>query len=73
MHSFTILFVTMLVLSLVIRFWLSHRQISHITAHRASVPEAFEGKINLDEHQKAADYTVTKTRFTMQDCCCSGP
>ena len=63
MHSFTILFVTMLALSLVIRFWLSHRQISHITAHRARVPEAFEGKINLDEHRKAADYTVTKTRF----------
>jgi len=63
MHSFTILFLAMLALSIIIRFWLSHRQISHITAHRAGVPEAFEGKINLDEHQKAADYTVTKTRF----------
>jgi STE24 endopeptidase len=63
MHSFTILFLAMLALSVVIRTWLSQRQISHIMAHRASVPDAFEGKISLDEHQKAADYTVTKTRF----------
>ena len=63
MHSFTILFLAMLALSVVIRMWLSQRQISHIMAHRARVPAAFEGKINLDEHQKAADYTVTKTRF----------
>ena len=63
MHSFTILFLAMLALSLLIRLWLSQRQISHIMGHRASVPQAFEGKINLDEHQKAADYTVTKTRF----------
>mgnify|MGYP001819040592 FL=1 len=63
MHSFTILFLAMLALSVVIRAWLSQRQISHIMAHRTSVPDAFEGKISLDEHQKAADYTVTKTRF----------
>ena len=64
MHSFTSLFIAMLVLSLVIRLWLSHRQISHIKAHRAAVPAAFAGKIELDDHQKAADYTVTKTRFS---------
>ncbi|NNL07306.1 MAG: M48 family metallopeptidase [Gammaproteobacteria bacterium] len=63
MHSFTILFLAMLALSLLIRLWLSQRQISHIRAHRASVPDAFAGKIVLDEHQKAADYTVAKTRF----------
>jgi STE24 endopeptidase len=63
MHSFTVLFLAMLALSLVIRLWLAHRQISHIKAHRASVPAAFSGKISLDDHQKAADYTTTKTRF----------
>ena len=63
MHSFTILFLAMLALSLLIRLWLSQRQISHIRAHRASVPDAFAGKISLDEHQKAADYTIAKTRF----------
>ncbi len=63
MHSFTILFLAMLALSLLIRLWLSQRQISHIRAHRASVPDAFAGNISLDEHQKAADYTIAKTRF----------
>ncbi len=63
MHGFTILFLVMLASSLAIRLWLAHRQISHILAHRSSVPDAFEGKISLEEHQKAADYTVTKTRF----------
>ncbi len=63
MHSFTLLFIAMLALSIGIRFWLSYRQISHIRAHRSSVPAAFEDKITLDDHQKAADYTITKTRF----------
>ena len=63
MHSFTLIFIGMLALSLVMRFWLAQRQIAHIKAHRASVPEAFADKISLDDHQKAADYTVTKTQF----------
>lgn len=63
MHSFTLIFIGMLALSLVMRFWLAHRQIAHIKAHRASVPEAFVDKISLDDHQKAADYTVAKTQF----------
>jgi STE24 endopeptidase len=63
MHSFTILFLAMLTLSLIIKLWLANRQVSHIMSHRSSVPEAFEGKISLGDHQKAADYTVTKTRF----------
>ena len=63
MHSFTLIFIGMLALSLVMRFWLAQRQIAHIKAHRASVPEAFVDKISLDDHQKAADYTVAKTQF----------
>ena len=63
MHSFTLLFLTMLALSLAVRVWLSHRQIAHILAHREKVPVAFSGKIGLQDHQKAADYTVAKTRF----------
>ena len=64
MHSFTLFFIAMLALSVGLRFWLSYRQISHIRAHRSSVPIAFEDKISLDDHQKAADYTVAKTRFS---------
>ena len=63
MHEFTLLFLLMLAISLALRFWLSQRQIRHVLAHQAEVPEAFADKITLQEHQKAADYTITKTRF----------
>ncbi|MCK4704495.1 MAG: M48 family metallopeptidase [Gammaproteobacteria bacterium] len=45
------------------RLWLSSRQIRHIRQHRDAVPDSFADKITLEEHQKAADYTTTKTRF----------
>jgi STE24 endopeptidase len=63
MHVFTQLFLIMFALSIGLRLWLSYRQIAHISEHRAQVPESFADKISLEEHQKAADYTTTKTRF----------
>ncbi|MCK5001376.1 MAG: M48 family metallopeptidase, partial [Gammaproteobacteria bacterium] len=63
MHTFTQLFLLMFVLSIGLRLWLSSRQIAHIKQHRSNVPESFADKITLKEHQKAADYTTTKTRF----------
>ena len=63
MHSFALLFLVFFGLSLAIRFWLSQRHIAHIQQHRGAVPAAFNEKISLDEHQKAADYTSTKVRF----------
>lgn len=63
MHSFTVLFLVMLGISLALRLWLAHRQMAHIARHRAAVPEAFAGKISLEDHQRAADYTTAKTRF----------
>ena len=49
MHSFAVLFIVFFAISLMIRFWLSQRHISHILAHRAEVPEAFDEKISLEE------------------------
>lgn len=63
MHEFTLFFLAMLTVSVFLRLWLSHRQITHIKNHRSQVPDAFTDKISLTEHQKAADYTTTKTRF----------
>jgi len=63
MHTFTQLFLFMFVLSIGLRLWLSSRQIAHIRQHRGEVPESFADKITLEEHQKAADYTTTKTSF----------
>ncbi|WP_312510753.1 M48 family metallopeptidase [Massilia sp.] len=61
--AFSVLFVVFLLLTLGLRFWLATRHIRHIGRHRASVPAEFAPKVPLAAHQKAADYTVAKTRF----------
>ncbi|MET0266872.1 MAG: M48 family metallopeptidase [Duganella sp.] len=61
--AFSILFVSFIVLTLTVRFWLAARQVRHVQAHRAAVPPEFAAKIPLAAHQKAADYTVARTRF----------
>jgi len=63
MHSFTLLFLFFLIASVVVRLWLSRRQVGHIQAHKSQVPEAFADKIKLADHQKAADYSCTKLRI----------
>ena len=61
--TFSVLFVSFLVLTLVVRFWLGTRHIRHILAHRNAVPSQFAEKISPSAHQKAADYTVAKTKM----------
>ena len=59
----TLTFALALTLSLILKFWLASRQIRHVAQNRSAVPPAFAGKVSLAAHQKAADYTMTKTRF----------
>jgi len=59
----TLSFLLALLAMIGIRLWLAQRQIAHVIAHRASVPPSFANKISLAAHQKAADYTVARTRF----------
>ncbi|WP_050475736.1 M48 family metallopeptidase [Herbaspirillum rhizosphaerae] len=61
--TFSVLFVGFLLLTLLVRFWLSSRHIRHVLAHRSAVPAEFAEKIPLAAHQKAADYTVARTKF----------
>jgi STE24 endopeptidase len=60
---FTLLFVVALVVSLALQLWLARRHVGHVTAHREQVPPPFRDRIALAAHQKAADYTVARTRF----------
>ncbi|MDO9276981.1 MAG: M48 family metallopeptidase [Polaromonas sp.] len=60
---FTLVFSAALVLGLLVKFYLSTRQIRHVARHRDAVPSAFAATISLAAHQKAADYTITKARF----------
>jgi STE24 endopeptidase len=59
----TFIFVAALLSSTVLKLWLSSRQTRHVAQHRNKVPSAFAGTVSLIAHQKAADYTLAKTRF----------
>ncbi len=63
LHSFTLLFLAMLLISTLMRLYLSQRQIGFVSRHREKVPASFSDNISLDDHQKAADYTITKVKF----------
>jgi len=62
---FTYIFIAALALTTLAKLWLARRHLAHIATNRAAVPDAFHEKIELTDHQKAADYTSAKTRFDM--------
>ncbi len=49
------------------KLWLATRQARHVAQHRQAVPSAFQHAITLDAHQKAADYTLAKSRLAIWD------
>lgn len=62
---FTVLFVIAVVAMVGTKLWLASRQIRFVAGHREQVPSQFAGTIALTAHQRAADYTVERTRLTM--------
>ncbi|WP_455202732.1 M48 family metallopeptidase [Kaarinaea lacus] len=63
MNTFTSVFLLALTISLIAQLWLTFRHIRHVGTHRNAVPSAFSDKISLSDHQKAANYTLAKSRF----------
>jgi len=63
----TAAFLVALFASTVLRIWLAWRQMRHVAAHRGAVPVEFAASIELAEHQKAADYSIAKTRLTLAE------
>lgn len=63
MNSFTLLFLAALTAGIILQLWLSRRQIAYVIAHRSQVPAGFSEQVSQEAHQKAADYTLAKTRF----------
>lgn len=63
MQTFTLVFLAALIIATGVQFWLSIRQMKHVMKFRSAVPDEFIDKISLEEHQKAADYTLTKGAF----------
>jgi STE24 endopeptidase len=62
---FTVLFVIAVVAMVGTKLWLASRQIRFVAGHREQVPSQFAGTIALAAHQRAADYTIERTRLTM--------
>ena len=63
MHSFQSIFLAALILAFGLKLWLLLRQMRHVWEHRAVPPAVFAARISLEEHRKAADYTLTKARL----------
>ena len=59
----TSIFVATMLAGTILKLWLSSRQARHVAQHRGAVPSAFSSTVSLTAHQKAADYTLAKTRF----------
>ena len=65
MNAFGMAFLAAILAAASLRFWLGTRHMRHVAAHRGAVPAEFTGQINLESHQRAADYTCAKTRLAL--------
>lgn len=61
--TFSVLFVTFLLIMVGLKYWLALRQIRHVSQNADRVPAQFADKISLDAHQRAASYTIAKQRL----------
>jgi STE24 endopeptidase len=67
LNTFTWLFLAVLAAATAAQLWLAQRQMRYVRSHRDAVPSAFADAIPLAAHQKAADYTVAKSRLGIVD------
>ena len=62
MNVFTYIFLFSLFAGIFVQWFLVQKQINSVRSNRDNVPEAFNDKISLEAHQKAADYTEAKVK-----------
>jgi STE24 endopeptidase len=60
--DFTFIFLLFFGLTVAVRLWLKLRHIRFVAAHRNALPADFAERIALPAHQKAADYTVDRSK-----------
>lgn len=63
MPSFQSVFLAALILAFGLKLWLLLRQMRHVWSHRDAPPDAFLGIVPIEEHRKAAAYTLAKARL----------
>ncbi|AKJ68653.1 peptidase M48 [Pandoraea thiooxydans] len=69
---FTYLFVFFLLAMVIVKLWLAVRQVRHVAQHRGAVPAQFASTIALSDHQRAADYTIARSRLGMWETLAQG-
>ena len=62
MNVFTYIFLFSLFAGIFVQWFLVQKQINSVRSNRDNVPKAFNDKISLEAHQKAADYTEAKVK-----------
>jgi STE24 endopeptidase len=63
MQPLTLIFLLAVLAGTATRLWLAKRQIAAVTRHRVRIPEPFAHSIAPEDHHKAADYAVARTRL----------
>lgn len=56
-----------IVLSWALGLYLKRRQMASVVAHRERVPVEFTDQVTIEEHRRAADYTLARTRLDIVD------
>ena len=64
-NDFTLIFLLAFSFGLIVRLWLGLRHIRFVAAHRTAVPPEFSERISLVAHQKAADYTIDRSKTSL--------
>jgi STE24 endopeptidase len=72
MASFSTLFMAAFILTFGLKIWLALRQMRHVYLHRDAPPPAFAESISIEEHGKAASYTLAKTRLGLMHLAIEG-
>ena len=65
--TFQFLFLFLLIFTVITQIWLSTRHINHVKINRSNVPNVFKSIVKSKDHQKAADYTVAKSKLNIID------
>ena len=64
MPALLVAFIVLASIWTALSLWLSARQVACVRGHRDTVPADFAASVTIDEHRKAADYTVARERLS---------
>jgi STE24 endopeptidase len=72
MIPFSNIFLAAFIVTYGLKLWLTLRQMRHVWQHRDTPPAAFASVVSLEDHRKAADYTLAKSRLALTQTAVEG-